>query len=116
MKLLYNQKENYIKHIEEYYMFVFELFDEVGRPEKAKEAYNTMISKRVKQFNEILNNGIDTGSIVKNIEQVADIAYDEESYNEGIEYAHHGKNYYFVVKRGKKDYLYDADLTLSRMQ
>lgn len=115
MKLIYNQKDNYIKHIEQYCLPIIETFNDMGLIEQAQEAYNIMVKEKLNYLNNILNNGLDTGTIGKNIEKVIDIAYDEQKCNEGIEYAYHGECFYFVVKRGKKNILVDADVTLARM-
>lgn len=115
MKVIYNQKENYIKHIEQYCLPIIETFKDMGLTEQAQEAYDIMVTKKINCLNDILNNGLDTGTIGKNIEKVIDIAYDEQKCNEGIEYAYHGECFYFVVKRDKKNILFDADVVLARM-
>lgn len=104
MKIIYNQKDNYIKHLEEYCLPIIETFKNMGLTEQAQEAYNNMVTKKVNQFNNILTNGLDTGTINKNIEQVIDVVYDEQN----------GQNFYFVVKRGRKNILIDADVALLR--
>lgn len=115
MKLIYNQKDNYIEHIKQYCLPIIETFKDMGLTEKAQNAYDDMVTKKINYLNNILNNGLDTGTISKNIEKVIDIAFDEQKCNEGIEYAYHGKCFYFVVKRGKKNILIDADVILARM-
>lgn len=115
MKLLYNQKENYIKHIKEHFEYIFEMFNDMGKPEQAEEAYNKMVTKRTKQLDEVLTNGIDTGGLVKNIEQINDITYDEESYDESVKNNYHENTFYFMIKRGNNNLLFDADLVLSRL-
>ena len=115
MKIIYGQKDNYTKHIEEYCLPIIETFNNMGLTEQAQEAYNDMVTTKINKLNEALSNGIDTSTITKNIEKVLDIAYDEQKCNEDIEYAYHGECFYFVVKRKKKNVLINADVTLLRM-
>ncbi len=114
MKIIYGQKDNYIKHIKEDCKDIIDFFKKIGRPDLAEEAYKNMVQQKLEKLNNILENGLDTGTVVKCIEPVIDIAYDAEEYNKGIEYAYHGKCYYFVVKRGKKNVLIHADTALLR--
>jgi formylmethanofuran:tetrahydromethanopterin formyltransferase len=116
MKVIYNQKDNYINHIKEYCLPIIDTLNDIGKPELADHVYNNMVAEKIRKLNDILINGVDTGGIMKNVEKVIDVAFDEGTYNEGIEYAYHGKCYYFVVKRGKKDILLDADVILARSQ
>jgi len=114
MKLIYNQKENYIEHIKKEYDHLKSEFQEMYKQDLT-DKFNEIISDRINKVNYILENGIDTGGLIQNMEKVIDIAFDSEKCNEGVEYAYHGENYYFVVKRGKKNLLFDANLYLSRM-
>ncbi len=103
MKIIYGQKDNYIKHIKEDCKDIIDFFKKIGRPDLAEEAYKSMVQQKLEKLNNILENGLDTGLVVKCIEPVIDIAY-----------AYHGKCYYFVVKRGKKNVLIHADTALLR--
>lgn len=104
MKLIYNQKDNYIKYIKKEYDHLKSVFQEMYKQDLT-DKFNEIISDRINKVNYILENGIDTGGLIQNMEKVIDIALDSEN----------GENYYFVVKRGKKNLLFDANLYLSRM-
>jgi hypothetical protein len=110
MKVIYNQIEQYkqkkAKEIEELIAYI------ENPTEIVLQKMNEIIAQKHALIDKILAKGLDVGTVTPHILPVLDIVLDNGSYNEGIDYAYHGKTFYFLCKDGKKRTCYNADIYL----
>lgn len=114
MKVIYNQIEQYKqKKAEE----TAELIADIENPsEKVLQIRDKIIARKHAIIDNILANGLDVGTVTPHILPVIDIVLDNGSYNKDIDYAYHGKTFYFLCKDGKKQTCYNADIYLHRAE